>query len=136
MLHEASENEAFTEAAVPLRGRVAKRHLHDTVCAKCFFISACKIFLFPGLSPFEGQNTMNEKSEFLSIEEIASNLRCSKAHVYNAINGKIEGVNKLPAISMGRRKLVRRASFEVWKHMNESGRITSEPESASPAFTN
>jgi len=86
-----------------------------------FFISACKIFLFPELSPFEGQNTMNEKSEFLSIEEIASNLRCSKAHVYNAINGKLSGVTPLPAICMGRRRLVLRSSLEMWKRLNEQG---------------
>ena len=32
---------------------------------------------------------MSENSEILSITEVALNLRCSKAHVYNAINGKI-----------------------------------------------
>ena len=64
---------------------------------------------------------MNEKSEFLSIEEIASNLRCSKAHVYNAINGKLRGVTPLPAICMGRRRLVLRSSLEMWKRSNEQG---------------
>jgi hypothetical protein len=48
-------------------------------------------------------------------------LRCSKAHVYNAIAGKVEGVSALPAISMGRRKLVRRSAFEQWKKLNETG---------------
>ena len=60
-------------------------------------------------------------SEILSIHEVAANLRCSKAHVYNAINGKITGVTRLPAICMGRRKLVRRASLENWKQANEAG---------------
>jgi hypothetical protein len=55
----------------------------------------------------------------LSITEVALNLRCSKAHVYNAINGKITGVSQLPAIPMGRRKLVRRCSLESWKVANE-----------------
>jgi hypothetical protein len=49
------------------------------------------------------------------------NLRCSKAHVYNAINGKISGVSRLPAIPMGRRKLVRRSSLDEWKRANETG---------------
>jgi len=31
---------------------------------------------------------MNDSDEILSITEVAANLRCSKAHVYNAINGK------------------------------------------------
>ncbi len=58
-------------------------------------------------------------SEILLIHEVAANLRCSKAHVYNAINGKVTGVSQLPAIPMGRRKLVRRSSFESWKAANE-----------------
>jgi hypothetical protein len=63
--------------------------------------------------------TMNENSDILSITEVALNLRCSKAHVYNAISGKITGVSQLPVIPMGRRKLVRRSSLESWKVANE-----------------
>lgn len=59
--------------------------------------------------------------EILTAAEVASELRCSKAHVYNAIAGKIGGVSALPAISMGRRKLVRRSALEQWKRINESG---------------
>ena len=62
---------------------------------------------------------MSENSEILSISEVALNLRCSKAHVYNAINGKITGVSQLPAIPMGRRRLVRRSSLESCKAANE-----------------
>jgi excisionase family DNA binding protein len=60
--------------------------------------------------------------DVMTIGEVAAALRCSKAHVYNAINGKVRGVGPLPAITMGRRKLVRRASLEEWKEFNESGR--------------
>ena len=59
--------------------------------------------------------------EILSIAEVAGYLRCSKAHVYNAINGKVDGVSQLPAIHMGRRRLVRRSSLEWWKRQNERG---------------
>ena len=62
---------------------------------------------------------MNETSEILSITEVALNLRCSKAHVYNAVRGRVPGVSALPAITMGRRKLVRRSSLEQWKRVNE-----------------
>ena len=55
----------------------------------------------------------------LTIPEVAAELRCSKAHVYNVINGKVRGVSSLPAIAMGRRKLVRRSSLERWKRANE-----------------
>jgi excisionase family DNA binding protein len=57
--------------------------------------------------------------EVLTISEVATELRCSKAHVYNTINGKVRGVSKLPAIPMGRRRLVRRSSLETWKRANE-----------------
>ena len=53
--------------------------------------------------------------EILTVAEIAVELRCSKAHVYNVIAGKVNGVHPLPAICMGRRKLVRRATLEEWK---------------------
>ena len=62
------------------------------------------------------------KSEFrniLSIAEVARILGCSKAHVCNAINGKVKGVTRLPAISMGRRKLVRQQSLESWLAHND-----------------
>ena len=59
--------------------------------------------------------------EILTVAEVAIELRCSKAHVYNAIAGKVEFVSALPAISMGRRKLVRRSALEQWKKLNETG---------------
>jgi excisionase family DNA binding protein len=62
---------------------------------------------------------MSETREILCVDEVAEDLRCSKAHVYNAINGKIQGVTKLPAICMGRRKLIRRSALEAWKRANE-----------------
>jgi len=65
----------------------------------------------------------------LTVAEVALELRCSKAHVYNVIAGKVDGVCALPAISMGRRKLVRRTALEHWMEMNEAtpdgGNITS-----------
>ena len=59
--------------------------------------------------------------EILTVAEVAADLRCSKAHVYNVINGKVAGVTALPAITMGRRKLVRRSSLEAWKCAVEHG---------------
>ena len=68
---------------------------------------------------------MNGTNEVLSIKEVAQHLRCSKTHVYNAINGKIQGVSPLPAIPMGRRKLVCRTSLEIWKQANEATNAVS-----------
>jgi hypothetical protein len=72
------------------------------------------------LPKLQGNKMSENNSEILSIHEVAANLRCSKAHVYNAINGKVSGVSQLPAIPMGRRKLVRRSSLESWKAANET----------------
>ena len=55
----------------------------------------------------------------LTVLEVATDLRCSKAHVYNAINGRVVGVSPLPAIAIGRRRLVRRSTLEEWKRANE-----------------
>lgn len=66
---------------------------------------------------------MTFKDEILTVGEVAAELRCSKAHVHNAINGKVAGVSPLPAIHMGRRKLVRRSALERWKRLNEKGSI-------------
>lgn len=62
---------------------------------------------------------MTAHDEVLTVAEVAAELRCSKAHVHNAINGKLAGVSPLPAIHMGRRKLIRRSALERWKRLNE-----------------
>jgi hypothetical protein len=66
---------------------------------------------------------MSETREILCVNEVAEDLRCSKAHVYNAINGKVQGVTQLPAICMGRRKLVRKLALEAWKQANEQNAV-------------
>ena len=58
-------------------------------------------------------------NDILTVAEVARELRCSKAHAYRAILGLISGVSRLPFISMGRRKLIRRSSLEQWKRDNE-----------------
>jgi excisionase family DNA binding protein len=62
---------------------------------------------------------MTGKEEVLTVEEVALDLRCSKAHVYNVLNGKVTGVSPLPALSIGRRRLIRRSTLEEWKRANE-----------------
>jgi excisionase family DNA binding protein len=64
---------------------------------------------------------MNETREVLTVRDVAKELRCSVAHVYNVIDGKVKNVSRLPAIPMGRRKLVQRQSLEAWKETNERG---------------
>jgi excisionase family DNA binding protein len=69
----------------------------------------------------ESETRSSQYRDVLTISEVAANLRCSKAHVYNAINGRVTGVSALPAIAMGRRKLVRQSTLEAWKQANERG---------------
>jgi excisionase family DNA binding protein len=56
----------------------------------------------------------------LTVQEVARELKSSKSHVYNLINGKVTGVLPLPVISLGRKKLIRRRAFEAWKLANEA----------------
>jgi hypothetical protein len=56
----------------------------------------------------------------LTLREIASELRCSKAHASKIINGKVRGVSALPSIRIGRRPVVRRSTFEGWKVASET----------------
>ena len=62
---------------------------------------------------------MEAQNAVLTVAEVAEDLRCSKAHVYKTINGLVPGVSPLPAILLGRRRLVRRSSLEQWKRLNE-----------------
>lgn len=59
--------------------------------------------------------------EVLTVRDVALELRCSVAHVYNVINGKVKNVPRLPAITIGRRKLIQRDTLEDWKKSNERG---------------
>jgi hypothetical protein len=56
----------------------------------------------------------------LTAEEVAQELRCSRTQVYRLLNGLVKDVPKLPYISLGRKKVIRRSSFEDWKQTNES----------------
>ena len=59
--------------------------------------------------------------EVLTVRDVALELRCSVAHVYNVINGKVKNVPRLPTIAIGRRKLIQRDTLEDWKKNNERG---------------
>ena len=72
---------------------------------------------------------MQESPEILTVVEVAAILRCSKAHVCKIIRGHVAGTPKLPAVGLGRRKLVRRATLLQWLAENElSSTMTSSLE--------
>jgi len=63
---------------------------------------------------------MESLSEYLTIPEAAGVLRCSRAHVYNLLNGRVSGIPTLPSINLGRRKVIRRETLIRWMELNES----------------
>jgi hypothetical protein len=62
---------------------------------------------------------MDEIGSVLTIKEIAVILRCSRTHVTNLLGGRVAGVKPLVHLSIGRRKIVRRQSFDQWLNANE-----------------
>jgi excisionase family DNA binding protein len=56
------------------------------------------------------------QTQILTLPEAAQVLRCSKAHLSNLLNGRVPGARPLPHVSVGRRKLIRRESLELWLH--------------------
>jgi len=57
--------------------------------------------------------------DLLTMEQVAKLLHVSKAHVSNAVAGRIRGCPPIPAVKLGRRKLVRRESLLQWIERNE-----------------
>ena len=70
--------------------------------------------------------------DLLTVNEVAQLLHCSKAHVSNVIAGRVHDCPPIPAICLGRRKLVRRASLLSWIENSEqaavAGKIPLSPE--------
>jgi len=63
---------------------------------------------------------MENTASILTIKEVAAILRCSKAHVMNALRGRVQGLPQLEHLSMGRRKLVRKEWLENWMEANKT----------------
>jgi len=72
------------------------------------------------VAPYSSEEIMENTSNILTVKEVADILRCSKAHVHNAIHGKVHGLPKLTHLTMGRRKLVRRDWLEQWLESNKT----------------
>jgi len=72
-----------------------------------------------------------DKYDLLTLADVAKILHCSKAHVCNAINGRVHGCTSIPSVSLGRRKLIRRESLLQWLEANErvasDGKLTTLP---------
>src|SRR5436190_24222008 len=83
----------------------------------------------------EGRVMGPQDFDLLTMSDVAQLLHCSKAHVCNAVAGRVPGCPAIPAVSLGRRKLVRRQSLLAWIEANEkAGTMASSPETR-PAKT-
>lgn len=60
-----------------------------------------------------------DRFDLLTLAEAAALLHCSKAHISKAISGRVVGCAPIPAVSLGRRKLIRRDSLRKWVETNE-----------------
>ena len=69
--------------------------------------------------PPKGSDAANG-ADVLTVAEVATALRSSKAHICNIIAGRVRGVAPLAVLRLGRRILVRRATLEEWKSRCET----------------
>jgi excisionase family DNA binding protein len=60
------------------------------------------------------ETDVSTQSAVLTIAEVARELRCSKAHLHNVINGKVHGLPPLPVLRIGRRMLIRHEALKAW----------------------
>jgi hypothetical protein len=72
----------------------------------------------------KGAKNAMSNDPILTAREIATELRCSKAQVLRIINGAVKGVTPLASISLGRKKVIRRSTFEAWKRVNEATAVS------------
>jgi hypothetical protein len=56
----------------------------------------------------------------LTIRDIATILHCSKTHAAKLLDGRVRGAAPLSHIRLGRRKVVRRLTFDRWLQASES----------------
>ena len=63
----------------------------------------------------------------LTLATVAKLLHCSKAHVSNVIAGRIHDCPPIPAVRLGRRRLVRREALADWIERNEAGNDNLNP---------
>jgi excisionase family DNA binding protein len=59
--------------------------------------------------------------EILTLEEVATVLRSSKAHISKLARGKIPGVPALPVVRLGRRVIIKRDALFEWLSRQSSG---------------
>ena len=69
--------------------------------------------------------SMSQFDDFglLTLTAVAELLHCSKAHVSKVVAGRVQGCPPIPAVHLGRRKLVRREALRLWIEHNETAML-------------
>ena len=57
---------------------------------------------------------LTTNQHLLTVAEVATLLRVSKAHVSKLINGNVTGTPRLPAARLGRRVIIQKKCLEEW----------------------
>ena len=61
-----------------------------------------------------------DQRSWLLLDEVAAAIGCSSATAHRLRRGEIEGVPRLPAVQVGRKKwVVLKATLEQWQRENE-----------------
>jgi excisionase family DNA binding protein len=71
--------------------------------------------------------TAFEDFGLLTLATVAKLLHCSKANVSNVIAGRIHDCPPIPAVRLGRRRLVRREALAAWIERNEAANDNLDP---------
>lgn len=66
---------------------------------------------------------MSQAPSLLTLDEVAHELRVSKAHASKLARGLVRGTKPLPVIRLGRRVLVRRDDLFQWISAQSSGSV-------------
>jgi hypothetical protein len=76
--------------------------------------------------------TPSQLPSVLTLKELATELRCSKAHLSHIINGKVAGLPPLPVARIGRRVVIRREALLKWLWTVEGRNETIDADLNSP----
>jgi hypothetical protein len=67
-------------------------------------------------------------NDLLTLDEVATILRISKAHASKLTRGQVPGVSPLPAVRLGRRVIIQRERLFAWINQNLPGSVRHETE--------
>jgi|WetSurMetagenome_2_1015567.scaffolds.fasta_scaffold1470333_2 excisionase family DNA binding protein len=62
-------------------------------------------------------------NDLLTLAEVATMLRISKAHASKLVRGHVRGVTPLPAVRLGRRVIIEREQLFQWLSKNLPGSV-------------